>query len=341
MTPRATAAAAPAIRVRHLSHRYGNREVLHDVTFEVAKGEIFGFIGPNGAGKTTTIRILATLVPPLAGRVEVGGYDVALAPEHVRRILGYMPDHAGVYERLSVDEYLACFAAAYHVARPSRVDEVLEITALGWLRDRLVATLSKGMKQRLQLARVLLHDPSILVLDEPASDLDPRARIEMRALLMELRRSGKTIFLSSHILTELADLCSSVAILEAGRLVVAGPVHEMARRLGEQPALGLSVPSLASAAASPPADRCVRLRVLGDTALLLRVLTGGPGIRRTDVLPGGHVTVTYQGDDHWLAGLVQHLVSQGVALVGVEPEQTELERVFLEATTAARPGRSP
>lgn len=224
----------PAIRVRHLWHRYGTMDVLRDVSFDVHHGEIFGFIGPNGAGKTTTIRIMATLLEPMAGRVEVDGIDVAIDPDEVRKIIGYMPDHAGVYERITVREYLEFFADSYDVLNIGVVDAVIELTDLGNLQDRLVAALSKGMKQRLGLARILLHDPKVLILDEPASDLDPRARIEMRDLLLELRELGKTIFLSSHILTELSDVCTSVGILERGGLVVAGPIGEIAERLERQ-----------------------------------------------------------------------------------------------------------
>ncbi|MGK3985231.1 ABC transporter ATP-binding protein [Sorangium sp. So ce136] len=222
---------APTIRVRHLSHRFGSLDVLRDVTFDVGPGEIFGFIGPNGAGKTTTIRVMATLLEPMAGRVEIDGVDVTIDPAAVRRSIGYMPDHAGVYERITVREYLEFFADAFRVPSLDVVDAVLELTDLGRIQDRIVATMSKGMKQRLQLGRILLHDPKVLILDEPASDLDPRARIEIRDLLLELRSLGKTIFLSSHILTELSDVCTSIGILEKGRLVVAGPIGEIAARL--------------------------------------------------------------------------------------------------------------
>jgi ABC-2 type transport system ATP-binding protein len=229
--PRVKALPPPAIRVRHLWHRFGNIDVLRDVTFDVAQGEIFGFIGPNGAGKTTTIRVMATLLEPMAGRVEVDGIDVTIDPTEVRHRIGYMPDHAGVYERITVREYLEFFADAFRVPSLNVVDAVLELTDLGKIQDRVVATMSKGMKQRLQLGRILLHDPKVLVLDEPASDLDPRARIEIRDLLLELKSLGKTIFLSSHILTELSDVCTSIAILEKGRLVVAGPIGEISTRL--------------------------------------------------------------------------------------------------------------
>ncbi len=224
----------PALRVRHLWHRFGHFDVLRDVCFEVPQGEIFGFIGPNGAGKTTTIRIMATLLEPMAGRVEVDGIDVTVDPEAVRRVIGYMPDHAGVYERVTVREYLEFFADAFRVPSATVVDAVLELTDLGPLSDKLVATMSKGQKQRLQLARILLHDPKVLILDEPASDLDPRARIEMRNLLLELRSLGKTILLSSHILTELSDVCTSVGILERGRILVCGPIGEIGARLEAQ-----------------------------------------------------------------------------------------------------------
>ena len=229
--PRTRARPAPAIRVRHLWHRFGNIDVLRDVTFDVEQGEIFGFIGPNGAGKTTTIRVMATLLEPMAGRVEVDGIDVTIDPTEVRHRIGYMPDHAGVYERITVREYLEFFADAFRVPSLSVVDAVLELTDLGKIQDRVVATMSKGMKQRLQLGRILLHDPKVLILDEPASDLDPRARIEIRDLLLELKSLGKTIFLSSHILTELSDVCTSIAILEKGRLIVAGPIGEISSRL--------------------------------------------------------------------------------------------------------------
>ncbi|HLM74986.1 MAG TPA: ABC transporter ATP-binding protein [Polyangiaceae bacterium] len=221
----------PTIRVRHLWHRFGSIDVLKDVTFDVWPGEIFGFIGPNGAGKTTTIRVMATLLEPMAGRIEIDGIDVTIDPASVRKRIGYMPDHSGVYDRITVREYLEFFADAYRVPSLEVVDAVLELTDMTKIQDRVVATMSKGMKQRLQLGRILLHDPKVLILDEPASDLDPRARIEIRDLLLELKALGKTIFLSSHILTELSDVCTSICILEKGRVIVAGPINEIAARL--------------------------------------------------------------------------------------------------------------
>jgi ABC-2 type transport system ATP-binding protein len=312
------------IRVRHLTHRYGDREVVRDVSFHVRRGEIFGFIGPNGAGKTTTIRIMATLMEPSSGRVEIDDIDVEVDPEAVRRRIGYMADHPGVYERVTVGEYLDFFAAAYRVPvgeRAGTVAAVVELTDLGSLRERLVAELSKGMKQRIQLARTLLHDPKVLILDEPASDLDPRARIEMRDLLMELRRMGKTIFLSSHILAELADMCTSVAILEKGRLVAAGPVDAIARAL-DRGANGDEKPR-----------RRARLRVLGSTLMVSDVVAArGVEVEPIGDVASGTCVIAYDGDDQALAEIVRSLVAQGVPLIGVEPERNELERIFLEVT---------
>ncbi len=340
-------APAPAIRVRHLWHRFGRFDVLRDVNFEVAHGEIFGFIGPNGAGKTTTIRIMSTLLEPLAGRVEIDGIDVAIDPQLVRRIIGYMPDHAGVYERITVREYLEFFADAYRVHNPGVVDVVIELTDLKNLEDRLVAALSKGMKQRLQVARILLHDPKVLILDEPASDLDPRARIEIRDLLLELRELGKTIFLSSHILTELSDVCTSIGILEKGQLVVAGPIGEISERLAARGAadtpLGAAPPpapgepaavdTTAGGTAIPTSARKrLRLRVLGDARAVGPLLQGLTGVLGTEPGPAGQLSVYYTGDERFVAELVRHLVASGVGVVAVEPERNELERIFLEVT---------
>ena len=363
--PAAPLGPPPTIRVRHLWHRYGNRDVLRDVTFDVGAGEIFGFIGPNGAGKTTTIRVMATLLEPMAGRVEIDGIDVTLDPEEVRRIIGYMPDHAGVYDRITVREYLEFFADAFRVPAINVVDAVLELTDLGKLQDRLVAEMSKGMKQRLQLARILLHDPKVLILDEPASDLDPRARIEIRDLLLELRGLGKTILLSSHILTELADVCTSIGILEKGRLVVAGPIHEISSRLeairaaeahGHAPPPAYTPPArplqappgaqqpnqpAATAIAAPaaaavpipaaPSVRRVKLRVIGNPEAAAYHLRGGPGIVEVNVM-GGLVHVGYTGAETKIAEMVQHLVHRNIGILGVEPERNELERIFLEVT---------
>jgi ABC-2 type transport system ATP-binding protein len=367
----------PAIRARHLWHRYGNMEVLRDVTFDVQPGEIFGFIGPNGAGKTTTIRIMSTLLEPMAGRVEIDGLDVTMQPEEVRKRIGYMPDHSGVYDRITVREYLEFFADAFRIPSIGVVDAVLELTDIGALAEQLVVTLSKGQKQRLQLARILLHDPKVLILDEPASDLDPRARIEIRDLLLDLQSLGKTILLSSHILSELADVCTSIGIIEHGRMVVAGPINEISDRLAEQHAAQATgqqappsqrnvvpwqappgpagtgtpqPPGAESAAAAPPPpqpvvvapppmQRTVKLRVMGDPAAAAYAIQGGPGILAVQVV-GAMVQVSYVGGDIKVAEMVAHLVHRNVGVIGVEQERNELERIFLAATAGSARDRS-
>jgi ABC-2 type transport system ATP-binding protein len=331
-----TEIATPAIRVRHLWHRFGRFDVLRDVSFEVQHGEIFGFIGPNGAGKTTTIRTMATLLEPMAGRIEVDGFDVTIDPEAVRKVIGYMPDHAGVYERVTVREYLEFFADAYRVPTAGDtyavVDAVMELTDLTKLQEKLVATMSKGMKQRLQLARTLLHDPKVLILDEPASDLDPRARIEIRDLLVELRAMGKTVFLSSHILTELADVCTSVAILERGRLVVSGPIHEIAQRLQPPPAPAPEPQALQAPAPPQVPTRSAKIKALAPPEAVAASLTGMPHVYKVSPGPVGTVIVAYAGDDQALAHIVRAIVMGNIPVAGVEPERNELERIFLEVT---------
>jgi ABC-2 type transport system ATP-binding protein len=334
----AGAAGLPAIRLRHLTHRFGASVAVDDLSLDVPRGEIFGFIGPNGAGKTTTIRVMATLLEPSTGKVEIDGIDAVEDPVGVRRALGYMPDHAGVYERITVREYLEFFAAAAGVVGTRAIEASVELTNLGDLQGQLVATLSKGMRQRLGLARVLLHEPKVLVLDEPASDLDPRARIEMRDLLIELSALGKTIFLSSHILSELEDICTSVGIIEHGKLLLSGPMATIGR--GPLPvAQEASPPSVTSGEAAVPAQATsarVRLRVLGEAADHLATLRERPDVRSVTAGAGGWLAVEYSGDDRLLAELVRALVASGAGVVGIEPERAELERVFLEVTKGRR-----
>jgi ABC-2 type transport system ATP-binding protein len=218
------------IAVENLHKAYGDRVALDEVTFTVPKGEIFGFVGPNGAGKTTTIRILATLSSADAGEATIGGIPVHEAPADVRNLIGYMPDFFGVYDRLTSIEYLEFYAACHGVPRRKRAAvarELLELVDLADRRDAQVDTLSRGMKQRLGLARALVHDPAVLLLDEPASGLDPRARVEMKELIRELRRMGKTILISSHILPELEELCTWVGFIDGGRMAAAGPMAEV------------------------------------------------------------------------------------------------------------------
>jgi ABC-2 type transport system ATP-binding protein len=302
------------IRVEGITHHFGSFRVLHDVWFHVPRGEIFGFIGPNGAGKTTTLRMMVTLLEPDEGRILIDGIDAVDRPADVRRMLGFMPDSFGVYDRVTVTEYLEFFAAAHGVALGARartVRAVMDLTELGQIREKLVSDLSKGMKQRLAIARTLLHDPQVLVLDEPANGLDPRARIEMRTLIEELRGLGKTIVLSSHILTELSDMVSSVVILERGRVLATGPMSAIGQQLRP--------------------DRGVRLRVLGAPEGCEEVFRAVSGVvsvaRRSD-----EIVVAYTGGDEVVAALVARGVGAGLALTRVTPEQDDLERIFLEVT---------
>ena len=216
------------IETRDLTKMYGELYALNRLNLKLQRGDVYGFIGSNGAGKTTTMRILATLLNPTWGEASVCGYSIYNNAKEIRRMTGYMPDFFGVYDDMKVIEYLEFFAAAYRINGPARrkkCDEVLELVDLGYKRDALVTSLSRGMTQRLGLARVLLHDPQVLLLDEPASGLDPRARIEMRSLLKELRKMGKTILVSSHILPELADICNKIGIIERGQLLFDGDVQ--------------------------------------------------------------------------------------------------------------------
>jgi ABC-2 type transport system ATP-binding protein len=303
------------IRVDHVRHWFGSLEVIRDLTMHVPAGEIFGFIGPNGAGKTTTIRMMATLLEPDDGRVMVDGIDVVEHPAEVRKILGFMPDGFGVYDRITVEEYLEFFAAAHGIALGARartVAAVMELTDLAPLRERLVASMSKGMRQRLGIARMLLHDPKVLILDEPANGLDPRARIEMRALIEELRGLGKTILLSSHILTELAGMCTSVAILEKGRLVAGGSVDAIGKTLRP--------------------ERAVKLRLLAAPADVESTIAKGPAVLGVEREPDGSYRVQYRGTDEQLADLIDHCVQSGLRVIRVEPDQNDLERIFLELT---------
>ncbi|MGH9212308.1 MAG: ABC transporter ATP-binding protein [Acidimicrobiales bacterium] len=236
MPPPGGAADEAAIQTFGLTKRYGSVFAVRDLNLQVPRGSVFGLIGPNGAGKTTTFAILASLLTPTAGWVSVLGHDPARHPRAVRRRLGYMPDVLGVYHGLRVDEYLEFFAAAYQMPRgtwKATIDTLLELVDLTTKRDAMVDSLSRGMKQRLSLARALVHDPEVLVLDEPASGLDPRARIELRNLLDELRQMGKTIVISSHILAELTEMCTDVAIMEKGRLLAAGTPEDIRSRMGQ------------------------------------------------------------------------------------------------------------
>ena len=261
----------PVVETRNLTKQYGMFTALSDLTMTIERGAIHGFIGPNGAGKTTTMRILATLLEPSHGQAWVSGYPVTEEPYEVRRRIGYMPDFFGVYDNMKVWEYLDFFAAAYHVPaarRPGMIDDLLALVDLSIKKDNFVEDLSRGMKQRLCLARTLVHEPDLLILDEPASGLDPRARIELRELLKELRNMGKTILVSSHILTELAEMCTHVAIIERGRLLISGKVDDILQAM--QPA------------------REIYVRVLGRAQQAQAIIQSMPGVLSVQALPAGY-----------------------------------------------------
>jgi ABC-2 type transport system ATP-binding protein len=260
------------VQTRDLTKRYGPFTALHELNMQIEKGAIHGFIGPNGAGKTTTMRILATLLKPTYGEAWVSGYPVMQAPHDVRRRIGYMPDFFGVYDNMKVWEYLDFFAASYNVPQSRRkgmTDDLLALVDLTAKHDSFVDDLSRGMKQRLCLARTLVHEPDLLILDEPASGLDPHARIELRELLKELRRLGKTILISSHILTELAEMCTHIAIIERGNLLLSGSVAEILQAM--QPA------------------RDIYVRVLDRANDATRLLETLPGILSVKILPPGYM----------------------------------------------------
>ncbi len=308
--------AEPIIHVEGLKKRYGNVEAVRDLDLDIGEGEIFGFIGPNGAGKTTTIRILATLLTPTAGLVRIAGHSLGKEAEKIRALIGYMPDSFGVYEEMLVLEYLEFFAAAYGIAGPRRaqvVDDVLQLTELTRHRMAVIGTLSRGQQQRLGLARVLVHDPKVLLLDEPASGLDPRARIEIRELIRELGRMGKTVLLSSHILPELATLCTRIGIIEKGVLLFQGTVPEAVQKVGT--------------------DREVEVGVAGDPARAEVALSGAPGVLSVRQAQG-HLRATLSGEAD-VSAIPEHLLKQGLRLNLLKLREIDLEDVFLRVTKGA------
>jgi ABC-2 type transport system ATP-binding protein len=303
------------ISTENLTKVYGKRTALDDVSFEVPKGEIFGFVGPNGAGKTTTLRILAALLEPTKGRATIDGVDVTKMPDQVHSRIGYMPDFFGVYDQLTVSEYLDFYAACYQQPKQRRkkiVDELLDLIGLSERRDQPVDTLSRGLKQRLCLARALVHDPVVLLLDEPASGLDPRARVEMREILKELRGMGKTIVISSHILPELTELCTMIGIIDHGRIRATGSVQEVIQRMAS--------------------GRRVRIAVVGDTQAAVAILEPIPAVRHVD-LANGSIEATFEGDESTAAEILQALTSGGIKVSAFSQADGGLEDAFLRATT--------
>ena len=302
------------IETHDLTKKYGDHFAIKGLEIDLKKGDVFGFIGPNGAGKTTTMRILATLLNPTWGEAYVGGYSIYTRPRDIRRMIGYMPDFFGVYDDMKVIEYLEFFAAAYRIQGPARrkvANDMLELVELGYKRDAFVTSLSRGMTQRLGLARVLLHDPQVLLLDEPASGLDPRARIEIRGLLKRLRDMGKTIMVSSHILPELADICNKIGIIELGVLEVNEEVAEVLKRLRPQTILNVAV--------------------AGDLQAAARLLEGHPLVQRiTERDRMLLVTLVDRLVDY--SELATLLVSGGHRLTLFKEDELNLETAFMALT---------
>ncbi|MEN6449323.1 MAG: ABC transporter ATP-binding protein [Thermoguttaceae bacterium] len=305
------------IEVQNFTKRYGDLLAVDNLNLKIGPGEMFGFIGPNGAGKSTTIRFLATLLKATSGEAIVNGHRVSRDPMGVRRSVGYMPDGFGVYDGMKVWEFLDFFAVAYQTPRERRkqvVGDVLELLELTGKREAMVNSLSRGMKQRLCLAKTLVHDPPVLILDEPASGLDPRARIEVKALLKELRRMGKTILISSHILTELADCCTSIGIIERGKLLMAGPIEDVYRRI--------------------QGNRTVRIKFLDNMEAGVSIIRSTPETR--DVQIEDHqVTVELAADDQQLATLLDRLQAGGVKMTSFAEKEPTLEDVFMMVTKGA------
>ena len=305
------------IETRDLTKMYGELYALNKLTLKLEKGDVYGFIGPNGSGKTTTMRILATLLNPTWGEATVCGYSIYNNAKEIRRLMGYMPDFFGVYDDMKVIEYLEFFAAAYRIDGPARrrkCDQVLELVDLGYKRDALVTSLSRGMTQRLGLARVLLHDPQVLLLDEPASGLDPRARIEMRVLLRELRKMGKTILVSSHILPELADICNKIGIIERGELLFDGDVASAIKAVRKNTVYLISVANDLNATAKEHIE-------------------GQFDVLKIEELPEQHcLRVTLADGVEDGSFLVDVLLKNGLRLKMFKEEEINLENVFLGIT---------
>jgi len=310
----------PIIEIRNLTKHYGRRPAVNGLNLSIEPGEIFGFVGPNGAGKTSTIRVMTTLLYPSGGDVFIGGHSVKNKPQEVRRLIGHMPDFFGLYHNVKVWEYLDFFAGCYHIPeaqRPALISDLLELVDLQHRRDDLVEKLSRGMQQRLSLARTLVHDPQVLILDEPASGLDPRARIEIRQLLVELAHMGKTIFFSTHILADVAEICTRVGILEAGKLVA----------VGELEALQQQVMPL----------RKVELTVLDDLTAASDLLAKQPQVSAVQVAPGQQngrrrLEFEFSGDDDALSQVLTALIQAGVPVIHFSADSRDLESVFMRAT---------
>ncbi|HEY4232470.1 MAG TPA: ABC transporter ATP-binding protein [Lacipirellulaceae bacterium] len=307
-------AIAAMIELRNFTKVYGEFVAVANLNLKIAAGEMFGFIGPNGAGKSTTIRFLATLLRATAGEGVVNGHSVTRDPIGVRKSIGYMPDNFGVYDGMKVWEFLDFFAVAYQIPKERRkgvIGDVLELLDLTHKRDDFVNGLSRGMKQRLCLAKTLVHDPPVLILDEPASGLDPRARLEVKALLKELRNMGKTILISSHILTELADCCTSIGIIERGQLLLHGPIDKVYKQIQR--------------------NRQIEARFTGNLDEGVSLIRSDPKVQSCEVNTHSCI-VEFAGNDADVQRLLRQLVAANVGLISFAEKEPTLEDVFMLVT---------
>lgn len=309
------------IETKDLKKRYGKFEAVNSLSLHVPAGSIYGFVGPNGAGKTTTMRMLTTLTRPTSGEAWVAGHSVIQEPRAVRRAIGYMPDEFGVYDDMRVWEYLDFFAACYDIPENNRrklIDDLLELVDLAHRRDDMVDKLSRGMKQRLSLARTLAHDPSVLILDEPASGLDPRARVEIRELLVELAKMGKTIFFSSHILADVSEICTHIGIIEGGKMVAQGSMDDMRAQL------------------MPHREIIVTVRDQETAERVKTLVASMPGVLDVQFLEPksgrSRVRIDFTGDDEGIAAINQALTGAQISILGFTEETKDLEAMFMRVT---------
>ncbi len=300
--------------IRGLTKKYGNFLAVDNLNLHIEKGEVFGFVGPNGAGKTTTMKIVCGLLQATSGQVMVAGVDALNEPQRIKRRVGYVPDFFGVYDNLKVIEYMEFYGSMYGIPKKQANDiaqGLLELVNLQDKQDVFVDSLSRGMKQRLCVARALIHDPELLIMDEPASGLDPRARFEMKEILKNLGSMGKTIIISSHILPELAEMCTSVGVMERGRLLVAGKVEDIINRGN--------------------ANRPIIMEVLGDKQHAIELLRENPEITNISVREN-EILVGFTGDEEAGATLLGYMVERGIKVTKFFREKGDLETIFLDIT---------
>ena len=323
-------AAEPVIDIRRLTRQFNTTTAVDDLSFQVMPGEVFGFIGPNGAGKTTTMRILSTLDSPTMGHAWVDGFSVVDDPDRVRSRLGFMPDGFGTYPNVNCEEYLDFFARSYGIKgdeRRSALRHVMEFTQLDRLAQKPVDGLSKGMKQRLCLGRALVHDPSVLILDEPAAGLDPRARIELREMIVRLAEEGKALLISSHILTELAEMCDRVAIIEKGKLLAVGTVDEILNSATGQIQTGHDVEMVDATIAFPTLE----IQIISPTIEAEQILKKNPAISKV-VTSDQKIRFHFEGDLEQRSELLNQLVQGGIQVVSFRAIEKSLEDAFLQVT---------